>query len=78
MRGCGVAAGCPSARRRLEPGAKRYVRRLVRLQSMRQGEPVSAVAAVVWRRLVVAVEKGAAQCLLRAYPGFEAGSQMPS
>jgi hypothetical protein len=53
------------------PGAKRAVRRLVRLQSMKLGEPVSAVAAVVWRRLVVAVAKGVAQCLLRAYPGFE-------
>ena len=52
------------------PGAKRAVRRLVRLQSMKLGEPVSAVAAVVWRRLAVA--KGVAQCLLRAYPGFEA------
>ena len=53
------------------PGAKRAVRRIVRLQSMKLGEPVSAVAAVVWRRLAVAVAKGVAQCLLRAYPGFE-------
>jgi hypothetical protein len=39
---------------------------------MKLGEPVGAVAAVVWRRLAVAVAKGVAQCLLRAYPGFEA------
>ena len=31
------------------------VRRRKHLQSMRLGEPVSAVAAVVWRRLAVAV-----------------------
>ena len=41
------------------PAAKRAVRRLIRLQSMRVGEPVSSVASVVWRRL------------LRAYPGFD-------
>ena len=38
---------------------------------MRMGEPVSTVASVVWRRLAVAVAKGVAQCLLRAYPNFE-------
>ena len=31
---------------------------------------------VVWRRLAVAVAKGVAQCLLRAYPGFEAGCEV--
>ena len=46
----------------------RQVAGLNRLQSMRLGEPVAAVAAAVWRRLGVAVAKGAAQCLLRAYP----------
>ena len=44
--------------------------RILSLRSMKLGEPVSAVAAVVWRRLAVAVAKGVAQCLLRAYPGF--------
>ncbi len=33
---------------------------------------VKAVASVVWRRLAVAVAKGTAQCLLRAFPGLEA------
>ena len=54
------------------PSAKRAVRRLIRLQGMRLGEPLAALAPVVWRRLAVAVAKGVAQCLLRAYPGFEA------
>ena len=53
-------------------GAKRAVRRLIRLQGMRLGEPLAALAPVVWGRLAVAVAKGVAQCLLRAYPGFEA------
>ena len=54
------------------PRAKGALRRLIRLQSMKLGQPVKAVAAIVWRMLAVAVAKGAAQCLLRAFPGFEA------
>ena len=53
------------------PSAKRAIRRLIRLQGG-LGEPLAALAPVVWRRLAVAVAKGVAQCLLRAYPGFEA------
>ena len=44
------------------------MRRLIRMQSMRLGEPVAVVAAVVWRRLAVALAKGPARYLLRAHP----------
>ena len=56
------------------PGAQKCVRALIRRQSMRSGEPVAVTAGAVWRRLTTAVAKGAAQMLLRAFPGSFGGA----
>ena len=56
------------------PSAQKLVRRIVKLQSMRLGQPTSEVANHVWRRLNAAVAKGTAIMLTRAYTGtFDVG-----
>ncbi len=50
------------------PSARKFIQGLVGKQAMRQGAPVHAAAAAIWRRLTTAVLKGTAQMLTRAFP----------
>ena len=51
------------------PQAQKHIRKIIFRHSMRAGIPLSDVASATWRRLSVAVAKGVACMLLRAYPG---------
>ena len=52
------------------PSAQRFVRGLVRRQSMKAGTEVADTARAIWGRLSASTAKGIAVMLVRAYPGL--------